>query len=495
MIDTLLSVRRMLLMPLGVVGLSSLAHGTPLTVPPSSVFLQFINTSPSIIFGAGGEAIRYGANNVVPNGNAATNGVGVATTGIATTINTATGATLVHSIPFFPGIVDPDNFQGAFFICTTTCTPSGNNNPSNLRDPWTITFQNAATTPPNIQNTLFLQGLEIPFVSSVTLSGTVTDPTFSWSPPIGVPINGYRINITQNNLVNNPPPNSGLILTTPLSASATSYTVQGVQLTPDTNYTLAIVALQTRDNSSNLSANNVNAVSFAYSSFQTVPAGTPPVILPMVTATPPNTVVYSFNFSVDQSITYYIDPTVATGYIYKTGSGNPNFASVGLPDIGNPNPYDLYLWNGSAFVFDTMLAADTLFDFAAGGVSEFEVLGIDPSLGLDPNNTTAFITALTFEGSGSFTGTMTPITTNVPEPGSLMLLVSSLLGFGLIRHSWSPQDEGQRRHPIHQADARFVRRVCSDRALLERRQGGVRFELRRSRDWRASPWRPRCRRR
>ena len=425
------------LIALGIAGLSSLAHAAALTVPTSDVFLQYINASPSSLFGLGGEDIRYGANNVVPNGDAATNGVGVATTGIATTTNIATAALISHSIPFFPGPADPDNFQGSFAICTTACSPSAPNNPVNLTGPWTITFKNTATSPTSVSNTLTLQGSEIPFVNTVTLSGTSANPTFSWTPPAGVPVNGYRVDIFENNLAN-PPNSSGLILAVNLPSTTTLYTVNSINLTPNMNYTLGIIALQTRDNSNNLSANNVNAVSFAYSSFQPLPPGAPSVNLPMITVTPPNGVVYSFNFAVNQSITYYIDPSVATGYIYQTGDGNPNFASVELPDIGNPRPYDLYLWNGSAFVFDAMLAPDTLFDFAAGGVSEFEVLGIDPSLGLDPNNTTAFITALTFEGAGSFTGTMTPITTNIPEPTSLVLLLSSLLGIGLIRQRGSP---------------------------------------------------------
>jgi hypothetical protein len=56
-------------------------------------------------------------------------------------------------------------------------------------------------SPTSVSRTLSLAGPgEIPFVNSVTLSGTAQTPTFSWSPPPGVPVDGYRINIYQNGL-------------------------------------------------------------------------------------------------------------------------------------------------------------------------------------------------------------------------------------------------------------------------------------------------------
>jgi hypothetical protein len=157
-----------------------------------------------------------------------------------------------------------------------------------------------------------------------------------------------------------------------------------------------------------------------------------PIYLPAVT----ETASLQFDIPVTAAIPVLLDPLVATGFIYQTGATDPNFASVLLPNIGNSQPYRLYTWNGMSFVFATDLAANTLFGFGADGVSEFEVLGIDPSLGLDPNSGTDFVTQVTFTGSGTFTGTMTPITTSVPEPSTwaMMLLGFAGLGFMGYRH-------------------------------------------------------------
>ena len=70
-----------------------------------------------------------------------------------------------------------------------------------------------------------------------------------------------------------------------------------------------------------------------------------------------------------------------------------------------------------------------------GGVSMFTVDGIDPALGLDPANTTAFITGVTFVGAGAFTGTQTPIVTEVPLPAAFALFASAfgVMGFAGLR--------------------------------------------------------------
>jgi hypothetical protein len=129
--------------------------------------------------------------------------------------------------------------------------------------------------------------------------------------------------------------------------------------------------------------------------------------LPIVTPGP--IPVYFFNTTVVGGQTLSFDPPVAIGYDYAIGTGNPNFASVTLPTGIGDNMFDLYLFNGTDFFIKTHLAGGNTFTFDPGGVDRFRILGIEPSAGLDPQNPTAFITGLTFVGSGEFTGTMTPI--------------------------------------------------------------------------------------
>lgn len=92
------------------------------------------------------------------------------------------------------------------------------------------------------------------------------------------------------------------------------------------------------------------------------------------------------------------------GYRYATGAGNPNFASVKLPIGFGENVYTV-IAGDRAFT----LAAGEKLDFTqsgfAGGVPGFTVLGVDGAAGTDPS---AFVSELTFAGSGSFTGAITP---------------------------------------------------------------------------------------
>jgi PEP-CTERM motif len=140
--------------------------------------------------------------------------------------------------------------------------------------------------------------------------------------------------------------------------------------------------------------------------------------------------VFHFNMSVSAGVTTYIDPEVATGYIYAIGAGNPDFASVTLPTLPHQTgPYEIE-WDGG---LDTaFVSGGNVFDFTGGGVSSFEVAGIDVANGLSPSDPTAFVTALTFAGTGMFTGTMTPITGTVPEPSTWAMMALGFAGLGFM---------------------------------------------------------------
>jgi hypothetical protein len=143
--------------------------------------------------------------------------------------------------------------------------------------------------------------------------------------------------------------------------------------------------------------------------------------------------VFHFNIGVTAGTTTYIDPAIATGYIYQIGAEGPDFASVTLPILPDQtNPYEIEWDNG---LHKASLLGGKTFDFTGAGVAEFDVTGIDAANGLNPNDPTAFVTALTFEATGNFTGTMTAI---IPEPSTwtMMLVGFAGLGYAGYRSSW-----------------------------------------------------------
>ncbi len=344
-----------------------------------------------------------------------------ATFGANTTV-TATQNGVQLNVPYNNSIPDPNLFDRRIAY-----------NP-NLLGPWQLTVSN-----PNYSNTLTVNTAAInpnigvpPFITGIAISGTsatTTTPTITWNQPAFTQPQGYnqatRIFIVD---LNN---NRQTIWRADLSTNQTSYTIPAAaNLSANGHYGIVI-----RDDY-RISGNATSGAS-SHSFFDFHPTAVSqfngPVYVPVSSANAVGDTVYSFHIDVAHGQSYNLDPAAALGYIFSVGATGPNFASVKLPDLGLGHPYGLYIWNGSSYVHAADLLANVLFDFGPGGVGRFMVLGIDESLGLDPNNSTAFVTQVTFTGDGEFTGTMTAITA-VPEPSTWAMIILGFAGIGFLAY-------------------------------------------------------------
>lgn len=146
---------------------------------------------------------------------------------------------------------------------------------------------------------------------------------------------------------------------------------------------------------------------------------------------------FQFDFDVVLNQQVFIDPLVAVGYDYIVDAG-PDFASVLIPATSLADTVFELIVEGLSFTLNT----DTAFDFVAElghGVSSFRIQGIDPNEALDPTDTTAFVTGLTFTSAGSVSMRQVPVTLNtdpsqVPLPGSLALMAIGALALRRRRH-------------------------------------------------------------
>jgi hypothetical protein len=343
------------------------------------------NVSANSIGRTPGDRLLFGAN-VRPNPRCCND---PATTVTASQLGSAVSLLYLDS----PAV--PDEFSGTVLYNSA------------LAGAWTMTATNPGSPNSPLQALSHVVGnaAQVPFVESMTLTGTETRPTFSWVVP-----NGFTPDRVSIQIWNRDDPLAvglaRLVHQISLAADATSYTVAGPlnatgeTLQADRRYSVAILLHEDRSPGSTLSR------SVSFFDFTPTNAGQIPIALPTLDGT---TGVYNFNTAVQAGQTVFLDPLVAVGYDYAIGPGNPRFASLTLPDVGD-GWYRLYVFDGHAFRFVRWLGAGVVHHFPPGGVERFRVLGIEPAAGLDPANAMAFVTGVTFTDSGQFTGTMTPLT-------------------------------------------------------------------------------------
>jgi hypothetical protein len=385
------------------------AMAQPIELVPGTVNM-FRDTRGANDVGIGqGDRFQYGADVV---GGAATTAI----TAIYSASNTVAGPR------------DCGPFAAAPDFCSSAATFYS---PSRLQ-PWTLRFTRGVDTldvlGPSLQGTQ----QAVPFPVSVTLSGTGLTPTIGWQIPGSFAPEGFRVNVFDKNrrTATNV---AELMHSVAIDPAATSYTLpsvltSGLSLANGGRYSINFQLIDTRDDLP-FTGNNAQILRRSSSFFSFTPlSGNVPgeVALPTVVNG-----VYNFNIAqVGPSSITFIDPEVAIGYDYAIGAGDPKFASVLLPNVGD-GQFTLEYTDAEGDK-SVALAQGAQFFFAAGGVEAFRVRGIETSAMLDPADVTAFITGLTFTGDGSFTGTMKPIVVVVPEPSSYALMLLGLAGLSWV---------------------------------------------------------------
>lgn len=313
-----------------------------------------------------------------------------------------------------------------------------------LTGSWRIYLStNASYVPSTVLQTPGLGNVgAMPFVSSMSVSGSGLTPSVSWTLPANSAetIDQMRVRVFDNSHPvtvesRNGAPSSFLqanqiFQSAPLGSGA--FTLPAGLLSYGSHYLVGIDLDHLRADGSPVSR-STSYFDFTPIDPATLPAGVGNIALPTVTPVPTTSgllagPVYHFNVAnVSADSVTFIDPVVATGFTYQTGAGDPNFKTVRIASQVGDGLYEVWAKSGASWLqLASGLAAGAAFDFTthghALGVDSFQIRGIEASAGVNAFDLTAFVTGLTFMGQGSFTGTMQAITVEVvPEPATWAL--------------------------------------------------------------------------
>jgi hypothetical protein len=360
-----------------------------------------------------GDRIIYGVSGTKP--------VGEAPNYVGTTAISRQGQ-LELPMSFVPSTVDPGEFVNSIPYDPV------------LTGPWEITITSPGLDPLVVYTPDIGDVDPIGPVTALKMSGPLTAPTFTWENPAGID----DVNIVIWDLLAREPGGIADRLYQEFPGSAIqTYTVPNGVLQEDGLYSISVQARTKYPADDAQFAFQSRSVSRTFFDFATFPGVLPDsYYLPVVDSSSGNP-VFNFNNPVVAGLVEYYDPIVAIGYDYMIGDGDPFFRSVVMPSIGN-GEFGLWLFDGLDFFFGSTIFANEEYFFAAGGVDRFRILGIDPGLGLNPNDPLAFATGLSFVADGRFTGTMTPITLEVPDrdaviplPAGVWFVLSGLGALGL----------------------------------------------------------------
>lgn len=421
--------------------LSATASATAATPTGVSLFDLRVNNSANSGNRATGDIIVWGVNGVAPpvdNPGAYVYGFS-GTCPVGKTCDSFT--------------TDPDWIKQRLFERDMTALPhqyyaSRPYDPT-LTGSWRIYLStNASFNPNTVYQTPGLGNVgAMPFVSSMTVSGSGLTPSVSWTLPGGTPtsIDQMRVRVFDNSHPATVESRYGdpysFLQSDQLFQSAalgsTSFTVPAGLLSYGTHYSIAIDLNHLRADGSPVSR-STSYFDFTPINPATLPAGVSNIELPTLTPVPTTSgllagPVYGFNVAdVGADHITFIDPVVATGFSYATGAGDPNFKTVQVASNVGDGLYEVWTWTGSAWQKSAdAIAAGASFDFTAHGfttgVDRFQIRGIEPSAGVNAFDVTGFVTGLSFVANGSFTGTMQALTAEaIPEPATWALWLAGV---------------------------------------------------------------------